>query len=163
MMTMTKHETEIVADEKVPTIEIIREFAAAPERVFHAHVDPELYAQWVGPRSLTTRITRWDARTGGAWAFANDREGAQIASFYGSFHEVRAHERIVRTFTYDGEPDGVALETLTFEEIEGGRTRLRTLAVVRDFRTRDGMLASGMDTGVIEGYDKLDELLAKGA
>ena len=162
-MTMTRHETEIVADEKVPTIEIIREFDATPDRVFRAHVDPELYAQWVGPHSLTTRITRWDARTGGAWAFANDRDGAEIASFYGSFHEVRTNERIVRTFTYDGEPDGVALETVTFEELEGGRTRLRTLGVVRDFRSRDGILASGMDTGVNDGYEKLDELLAKGA
>lgn len=162
-MTMTKHETEIVADENVPTIEIIREFDAAPEQVFRAHVDPEIYAEWVGPHSLTTRITRWDARTGGAWAFANDRNGEEIASFYGSFHEVRLNRRIVRTFTYDGEPDGVSLETLTFEEIEGGRTRLRALGVVKDFQTRDGILSSGMDVGVNEGFEKLDELLAKGA
>jgi len=162
-MTMTRHETEIVADEKVPTIEIIREFGAPPEQVFRAHVDPELYARWVGPRSVTTRIHRWDARTGGEWAFANDRGGEEIASFYGSFHEVRPHQRIVWTFTYDGEPDGVALETLTFEEIGGGRTRLRVLSVVPDFRTRDGMLSGGMDVGVTEGYDKLDELLADGA
>ncbi|MFI0468580.1 SRPBCC family protein [Saccharopolyspora sp. 5N102] len=160
---MTKHETQIVADEKVPTIEIVRVFDAAPEQVYRAHVDPELYAQWIGPRSLTTRIIRWDARTGGAWAFANDRGGEEIASFYGSFHEVRPQERIVWTFTYEGHPDVVALETLTFEELEGGRTRLRTLSVAQDFETRDGMLASGMDVGVNEGYDKLDELLAKKA
>lgn len=159
-MTRTQHETEIVADEHVPTIEIIREFDAAPEQVFRAHIDPELYAQWVGPRSLTTRVTRWDARTGGAWAFANDRDGVEIASFYGSFHEVRPDERIVRTFTYEGEPDGVSLETLTFEELEGARTRLRTLGLVKDFRTRDGILASGMDVGAREGFDKLDDLLA---
>ncbi|KAA5836040.1 SRPBCC family protein [Saccharopolyspora hirsuta] len=158
---MSEHETRIEADEKVPTIEIVREFDAAPERVFRAHVDPELYAQWVGPRSLSTRITRWDARTGGEWAFANDRDGEEIATFYGSFHEVRPNERIVWTFTYEGHPDVVALETLTFEALEGGRTRLRTLSVVGDFETRDGIMASGMDTGVNEGYDKLDELLAK--
>ncbi|NIH80263.1 SRPBCC family protein [Amycolatopsis viridis] len=162
-MTTQQRETRIVAAEKVPTIEIIREFDAPPEQVFRAHVDPELYAQWVGPRSLTTRITQWDARTGGAWAFANDRDGEEIAAFFGSFHEVRPHERIVWTFTYAGEPDGVALETVTFETLDGGRTRLRVLSVVQDFETRDGMLASGMETGVTEGYDKLDELLAKGA
>lgn len=162
-MNSTKHETEILADEKVPTIEIIREFDAAPEQVYRAHVDPELYAQWVGPRSLTTRITDWDARTGGSWAFANDRDGEEIASFYGSFHEVRPNERIVWTFTWEGEPDGVALETLTFEELEDGRTRLRLLSVVQSFETRDAMLSSGMDVGVNEGFDKLDELLAKEA
>jgi uncharacterized protein (TIGR03086 family) len=158
---MTKHETAIAATEKAPTIEITREFDAPPERVFRAHVDPDLYAQWIGPRSVTTRITKWEARTGGAWAFANDRDGEELASFYGSFHEVRPNERIVWTFTYEGEPDGVALETLTFEEIEGGRTRLRALSVVEDFETRDGILASGMETGVVEGYEKLDEMLAK--
>jgi uncharacterized protein YndB with AHSA1/START domain len=161
-MTRTTHETAIVADETVPTIEITREFDAAPEEVFRAHVDPELYARWVGPRSLTTRVTRWEARTGGAWAFANDRNGEEIASFFGSFHEVRPNERIVWTFTYEGEPDGVALETLTLEALEGGRTRLRVLSLVSNFATRDGMLASGMDVGVTEGYEKLDELLASG-
>src|SRR4051794_22176206 len=162
-MTMTKHETEIVADEKSPTIEFIREFDVTAEQVFRVHVDPELYARWVGPRSVTTRITRWDARTGDAWAFANERDGEQIASFYGSFHEVRQHERIVWTFTYEGEPDAVALETLTFEAIEAGRTRLSAVSVVKGFETRDGMLSSGMDVGVNEGYDKLDELLGAGA
>ncbi|OZC70720.1 TIGR03086 family protein [Rhodococcus sp. 06-470-2] len=158
---MTAHETEIVADEKVPTIEIIREFDAAPERVFRAHIDPELYRQWVGPRSLTTRILKWQGHTGGAWAFANDRDGEEIASFFGSFHEVRPNERIVWTFTYEGQPDSVALETLTFENREGGGTLLRVLSVMSDFASRDGMLSSGMDVGVKEGYDKLDELLAQ--
>ncbi|MEV7096844.1 SRPBCC family protein [Amycolatopsis sp. NPDC051045] len=162
-MTMAKHEAEIQADAKVPTIRIVRDFDAVPEHVFRAHVDPALYAQWVGPHSVTTRITRWDARTGGEWAFANDRDGEEIAAFRGCFHEVRPHDRIVWTFTYDGEPDGVALETLTLEEIEGGRTRLRVLSVVPDFETRDGMLAGGMETGITEGYAKLDELLAKEA
>jgi uncharacterized protein YndB with AHSA1/START domain len=159
---MTKHEAEIKADDKVPTIEITREFDAAPERVFHAHVDPELYAQWVGPRSSNTTIIRWDARTGGEWAFSGDSDGGTFA-FYGSFHEVRPTERIVWTFTYEGEPDDVFLETLTFEPLEGGRTRLRVLSVVQDFETRDAMLASGMDLGVNEGFEKLDELLAREA
>lgn len=154
---MTKHETEIAADAKVPTIEITREFDATPEQVFRAHVDPDLYAQWAGPRSVTMNITRWDARTGGEWAFAGGSDGEEFA-FFGSFHEVRPNERIVWTFTYEGEPDGVFLETMTFEPLEGGRTRLRVLSVVQDFETRDAMLAS-MDVGVIEGYEKLDELL----
>jgi uncharacterized protein YndB with AHSA1/START domain len=157
---MTKHEAEIKADDKVPTIEITREFDAAPERVFHAHVDPELYARWIGPRPSNTTIKRWDARTGGEWAFSGDSDAGTFA-FYGSFHEVRPNERIVWTFTYEGEPDNVFLETLTFEPLEGGRTRLRVLSVVQDFETRDAMLASGMDLGVNEGFEKLDELLAQ--
>ncbi|MBO0869996.1 MAG: SRPBCC family protein [Micromonosporaceae bacterium] len=160
---MTSNQTEIIADEKVPTITIIREFNAPRDRVFRAWTDPDLYAQWVGPRSLTTRILRWTARTGGEWAFANDRDGQQVASFHGSFHEVRAPERLVWTFTYDGAPDGVSLETMTFEELPGGRTRVTGLSVVESFETRDAILASGMDVGVTEGYEKLDELLSSQA
>jgi uncharacterized protein (TIGR03086 family) len=160
---MNEHETEIVADDKVPTIEIIRQFDASPEQVFRAHVDPDLYRQWVGPRSVTTRIIAWNARTGGAWSFANDRDGEEIASFFGSFHEVRANERIVWTFTYEGDPDSVALETMAFEARDDGGTRLRVLSVLSDFATRDGMLSSGMDVGVREGYEKLDALLTGSA
>ncbi|GAA1680891.1 hypothetical protein GCM10009830_29970 [Glycomyces endophyticus] len=157
---MTEPKTAITADAKVPTIEIVREFDAAPERVFRAHVDPDLFAQWVGPRSMTTRILRWEARTGGEWAFANDRGGEEVAAFYGSFHDVRPGERIVRTATYTGDADNVALETLTFEALAGGRTRLRAMSLVKDFATRDGILAGGMEGGVGDGFDKLDELLA---
>ncbi|OLT45233.1 polyketide cyclase [Saccharomonospora sp. CUA-673] len=159
-MTTTKNEVEIKADPQVPTIEITREFDAAPEQVFRAHVDPELYARWVGPHALTTRVLKWDARTGGEWAFANDQDGREVASFYGSFHEIRANERIVWTFTFEGMPDGVSLETVTFEELPDGRTRLRVLSVVESFEIRDAILASGMDSGVREGYESLDALLA---
>jgi uncharacterized protein YndB with AHSA1/START domain len=157
---MTKHQTEIIADDKVPTIAIIREFDAPRERVFRAFTDPDLYRQWVGPRSLTTTITRWTARTGGEYAYSSTREGELIASFYGSFHEVRAPERLVWTFTWEGAPDGVSLETMTFEELAGGRTRVTGLSVVDSFEIRDMILASGMESGVVEGYEKLDELLA---
>ncbi len=157
----TRHQTEIIADDKTPTITIVREFDAPRERVFRAWTDPGLYARWVGPRSLSTTIRRWTARTGGEYAFSNERDGETIASFYGSFHEVRAPERLVWTFTWEGAPDGVSLETMTFEELPGGRTRVVSLSVVESFEIRDQILRSGMDVGVNEGYEKLDELLAE--
>jgi len=162
-MTKTKHETSIIASDKVPTITIIREFDAPRERVFRAWTDPELYAQWVGPRSVSTQIKKWSARTGGEWAMANYRDGEELASFFGSFHEVRAPERLVWTFTWEGAPDGVSLETMTFEELPGGRTRVTGVSVVESFEIRDQILASGMEVGVNEGYEKLDELLASQA
>ena len=63
------------------------------------------------------------------------------------------------TFTWEGAPDGVSLETMTLAELDGGRTRLTTLSVAESFETRDAILASGMEVGVIEGYEKLDALL----
>lgn len=159
-MTTTKHETEIIADPKLPTVAIIREFDAPPDRVFRAWTEPDLVAQWLGPRSTTMRIDTWECRTGGGYRYAALRDGEEIARFYGSFHEVRPNERLVQTFTYEGVPDGVSLDTMTFEELPGGRTRVTGLSVVDSMEARDAMMSSGMDVGVNEGYEKLDELLA---
>jgi uncharacterized protein YndB with AHSA1/START domain len=162
MTTTTAHQTRIEADPDLPTVRIVRDFDAPPARVYRAHTDPELVARWLGPKDLTIRIDSWDARTGGSYRYAAVREGEQIAGFYGSFHELRPGERLVQTFTYDGEPDGVALETLTFEDLGGGRTRLTALSVVDTIEGRDAIIASGMETGVVEGYEQLDALLAEG-
>jgi uncharacterized protein YndB with AHSA1/START domain len=155
-------ETTIEADPKLPTITIVREFDAPADRVFHAWVDPDLAARWLGPNSTTTKISSWDAHTGGNFRYASWREGEEIASFYGSFHEVRPSERLVQTFTWEGYPDGVSLETITFSELPGGRTRISSLSVVDSMEARDMILSSGMEVGVNEGFEKLDALLAKG-
>jgi uncharacterized protein YndB with AHSA1/START domain len=159
-MSTRTNETAIVADAELPTIRITREFEAPPEKVFRAFIDQEFFAQWIGPRSIATQIERWDATTGGHYCYSVARDGEQFATFYGSFHEVRLHERIVQTFTWEGEPDGVSLETMTFVDLGNGRTRLESLSVVDTIEARDATLASGMDVGVNEGFEKLDELLA---
>ena len=153
-------ETVIEADQKLPVIRMERDFAATPEQLFRAHTDPALFARWVGPDALTTRIEHWDARTGGSWRYVSERDGTEFA-FHGCFHEVRPG-RIVQTFTFDGDPDGVALETLWFEDLGDGRARLRTQSLVDSFENRDAWLRSGMDTGVDQGYAKLDRMLAAG-
>jgi uncharacterized protein YndB with AHSA1/START domain len=158
MNATTKHETEITADPEVPTIQIVREFDAPRSRVFRAFTDRDLYAQWVGPRSVEMRIDRWDCSSGGHYRYVGSR-GDDEFGFYGSFHEVRPDERIVQTFTFEGAPDGVALETATFDELDDGRTRVTMLSVVESMEIRDGIIASGMEVGVIEGFEKLDELL----
>jgi uncharacterized protein YndB with AHSA1/START domain len=158
MSQTTKHETEITADPKLPTITIVREFDAPRGRVFRAFTDPELVAQWLGPDSTTTRIDTWDCRTGGSYRYASLHQGDEYG-FYGAFHEVRPDERIVQTFTFEGEPDGVALETATYEALDGDRTRVTMLSVVESMETRDAILSSGMDVGVNEGFRKLDALL----
>lgn len=154
------HETTIEADPKLPTITMVREFDAPPDRVFRAWIDPEIAARWLGPHSTTTKISSWEGRTGGSFRYASWRDGEEIASFYGSFHEVRPSERLVQTFTWEGYPDGVSLETITFSELPGGRTRINSLTVVDSLEARDMIMASGMEVGVNEGFDKLDALLA---
>lgn len=158
MSTTTHHETTIAANPDLPTIEIVREFDAPPAAVFRAHVEPELVKKWLGPRRLEMEIVTWDARTGGEYRYVH-RDDQGEYRFYGSFHEVRPGERIVQTFTWEGVPDGVSLETLTFEDLGNGRTRLRGVSVFESKEGRDMALSSGMDVGVNEGYERLDELL----
>ena len=160
MTSTTRHETRIAADPEVPLIRITREFDAPPEKVFRAHVDPDLVVQWLGPRGLEMRIDHFDCRTGGSYRYVHSQDGEEYG-FHGSFHEVRPNELIVQTFTFEGMPDGVALEKLRLEDLGDGRTRLTTTSLCDSFADRDGMLASGMDVGVNEGYEKLDELLAR--
>jgi uncharacterized protein YndB with AHSA1/START domain len=155
-------EATIEADPNVPTIRIIRDFDAPPDRVFRAWIDPELVVRWLGPKSSEIRIDQWNARTGGNYRYASVQDGEEVAAFYGSFHEVRPSERLVQTFTWEGMPDGVSLETMMFEDLGDGRTRTVGLSVVDSFEGRDAIMASGMDVGVNEGYEKLDTLLAQG-
>jgi uncharacterized protein YndB with AHSA1/START domain len=157
-MTTTTHETRIELDERVPLVRIVREFDAPPEKVFRAHTDPELLVQWLGPRDLQMRIDHHDCRTGGAYRYVHSRDGEQYW-FHGSFHEVRPAEVIVQTFTFEGQPDSVALERLTLTELGDGRTRLEVTSLVDSFEARDAMVASGMEVGIREGYERLDELL----
>lgn len=159
MSATTQNETVINVPDRLPLIEITREFDAPPENVYRAHVDGNLAMQWMGPRDITSRVDHWDARTGGSWRYVSGRTGEEFA-FFGSFHELRPAERIVQTFTFEGFPDGVALEIMTFEALEGGRTRLHAVSVGESVEDRDAMVASGMDQGIIEGYQKLDELLS---
>ena len=167
MSTNARHEaatreTTIEADPNLPTIRIIRDFDAPPDKVFRAWIEPELVVQWLGPKSTEMRIEQWDARTGGNYRYTALQDGEEVAAFFGSFHEVRPSERLVQTFTWEGMPDGVSLETMTFEDLGGGRTRTIGLSVVDNLEGRDAIMASGMEVGVNEGYEKLDALLAKG-
>jgi uncharacterized protein YndB with AHSA1/START domain len=150
-------ETTIEADPKVPVIRMSRDFHGTPDQLFRAHTDPALFAQWVGPSAMETRVVEWDARSGGSWRFVSTGNGQEYA-FHGCFHEVRP-DRIVQTFTYEGQPDGVKLETLWFEDLGDGRSRLRTQSLVDSFESRDAWLAGGMEVGVNEGYAKLEEML----
>lgn len=160
MTTMAKHETEIIVDKDLPLVRIIREFDAPPEKVFRAHTDPELFVKWQGPHGLESTIDVWDCRTGGSWRYVSVADGVEHG-FHGSYHEVRPSEVIVQTFSYEGFPDSVSLERLELQPLDGGtRTRLVATSLVDSFEGRDAFVASGMETGVVQGYERLDRILA---
>ncbi len=157
--THTRYQATIEADPDLPIIRITRDFDATPAQLMKAHLDPELFVRWVGPDGLRTEIVDWDPTPGGRWRYIAHHDGEEIG-FRGAFHDVREN-CIVQTFTWEGMPEDVSLETLRFEDLGDGRTRLNAQSLVDSFEGRDQWLASGMEVGVDQGYAKLDALVAE--
>jgi len=138
-----------------------RVFDAPRERVFTAFTDPELIPEWWGPRRLTTTVDKMDVRRGGAWRFVSRDSNGEEQGFRGTYREVTPPERVVQTFEWEGMPGHVIVETVTFEDL-GARTKVTNISLFHTTEERDGMLASGMESGLTESHDRLDEVLAKG-
>jgi uncharacterized protein YndB with AHSA1/START domain len=160
-MTTTTHQTEIEVDPEVPILRTIREFDFPVEAVFRAHADPDVFTQWIGPPGSTARFETFDFRTGGSFRLGHT-VGSEVFWLRGCFHEVRDGELIVQTFTFEGEPDAVSLERITFEDIGDGRSRLTTSSLSESFEVRDARVAGDLEDGGEDGYARLDELLAAG-
>jgi uncharacterized protein YndB with AHSA1/START domain len=160
-MPVVKNKTIVTVEPGTQELFIVREFDAPRELVFKAHTDPELYARWLGPRGYTMTIDVFEPYSGGTWRYIHaDQDGNEYA-FHGVYHEVAAPERLIGTFEFEGLPEKghVEFDTARFEELPGGRTKLTIQAVYQSVEDRDGMVASGMEKGVTDGYQQLDELL----
>ena len=152
--------TRITAEPGLPFIDIEREFAAPRELLYRAHVDPELLVQWLGPAKYAMRVERMEVRDGGTWRYVNTDDAGNKFGFRGVFHGEPSVEGITQTWEFEGWPGHVSLESLTFEERDG-RTTLHAHAVYQSVEDRDGMIASGMEGGVNEGYARLDDLVTR--
>jgi uncharacterized protein YndB with AHSA1/START domain len=142
-------------------ITMSRVLNAPRELVFAAHVDPKLFVQWWGLRDDSTHIDQWDMRPGGLWRVVQrDREGNENA-FRGEYREIVPPERLVMTFEWEGLPGHIVVDDMRLEALAGGKTRLTTTSTFASQEDRDGMLASGMESGANESWDQLEELLAR--
>ncbi len=141
-----------------PWIDFTRELDAPVAAVFQAHRDPEKVKQWLGPRGYEIQVERWDFVAGGGYRYAHVTDHGTFG-FRGVFHEVRENEFALQTFEFDGAPDEVALEFMWFEDLGDGRTRLRGRSIGRTVEGRDAMVASGMEQGMVESYERLEELV----
>lgn len=130
----------------------------APKAAIHrAHIEPALVRRWWSPPELETRIETYDARTGGSWRIINiDPNGGEYA-FRGVFHEV-SDERISQTWEFEMMPGHVSLQTVTFEEVEDGRTRVHTHVVCQSVADRDGLKDSGMEAFAPVGLQQLEDV-----
>jgi uncharacterized protein YndB with AHSA1/START domain len=158
------NKTTIIAEKGKQEFFIEREFDAPRELVFKAFNEPDLLVQWLGPGNLKMKIEKFDNKSGGAYRFVHHDENGNEFGFNGVIHEVLEPERMIRTFEFEGLPvrGHVSLETAIFEALEGNRTKLKIQSVFKSVADRDGMINSGMEGGMNEGFDKLEKLLAKG-
>jgi uncharacterized protein YndB with AHSA1/START domain len=139
-------------------VRIERIFNAPRDRVWKALTDPTLVAQWWG-RGNKLVVEQFEVKRGGHWRFVEHSSGGEHG-FEGRFAEVTPPERVVQTFEWDGMPGHVALETMTLEDLGDGRTKLVTISLFLTTQDRDGMLQSGMESGMNESYAALDRVLA---
>jgi uncharacterized protein YndB with AHSA1/START domain len=152
--------TQIDAPAGVPFVDITREFDAPLELVRRAWTDPDLVKQWLGPRRLEMVIERWEPRAGGTYRYIHRDDAGNEFGFHGVFHS-NDPDNMVQTFEFEGMPGHVSLDKLALEDIGGGRTRASIHSVYQSLEDRDGMVQAGMGDGVTEGFERLDELLAR--
>jgi uncharacterized protein YndB with AHSA1/START domain len=157
------NKTKITAEPGKQEVVITREFDAPRELVFKAYTDPKLFVQWLGPREQTMTLEKFEPRPGGMWRYFSTNPAGNQFAFHGVYHEVNTPERIITTFEFDGllEKGHVILETAKLEALPGNRTKLTVQSVYQSVADRDGMVQAGMERGVVDSYERLDELLAK--
>lgn len=156
------NQTTITAEKGKQELFIEREFNAPRELVFRAFNEPGLIMQWLGPDSMEMEIETFDSRTGGSYRFIHTTPDGMQFAFNGAIHEVCAPERIIRTFEFEGLPERghVSLEFLTLADLPDNRTKLKIQSVFKSVEDRDGLIQSGMEGGMNEGFRKLDALLS---
>ncbi|HEY8437826.1 MAG TPA: SRPBCC family protein [Candidatus Limnocylindrales bacterium] len=152
--------TTISAPPGTPFIDLTREFDAPVDLLYRAHTEPELLKQWLGPAKYEMTIEEYDVRDGGRWRYTHRDDQGNAFGFHGVFHGEPSRAGMLQTFEFDGAPGHVSLDALTFEP-HGDRTILRIHSVYQSVEARDAMIRSGMEGGVNEGYQRLDDLVAR--
>jgi uncharacterized protein YndB with AHSA1/START domain len=144
------------ADEEIL---IVREFDAPKHLVYRAYTTPELVSRWWPGKRGEMQSCEIDLRVGGQWRYVMRTPDGHEVAFHGEFSEVVENERLANTEVYEGAPPGVmpALVMVTFEEADG-RTTLSMLTRVESREVRDMIIDSGMEGGVQEGMDLLEQL-----
>ena len=150
---------KVVAEPGQQEVIITRVFDAPRELVYRTYTDPTMVPKWWGPRGVTTVVEKMDVRFGGTWRYIHQAPGVEY-SFKGVYHEVIPNERLVYTFEFEPLPGHILLETITFED-QDGKTLLTDKSVFQTVADRDGMVQSGMESGMTQSFDRFEELLAQ--
>lgn len=152
--------TTIDAPAGLPFIDVRREFDAPRDLVFRAFTEPELLVQWLGPGKYQMIVDEYDVRAGGSWRYRHRGADGTEHAFRGVFHGDPSPDGMVQTFEYEGAPGHVSLDQLLLDERDGA-TAVRTHSVFQSVAARDAMIDNGMESGMNEGFDRLEALLAR--
>ena len=156
-MAMTSSGTAVVTLPADEQILITREFDAPKHLVYRAWTTPELVRRWWTARRGEMTIAEIDLRVGGTWRYVMvANEGFEVA-FHGEYREIVPNERVVSTEVYEGMPDGQALDTVTFTEVDG-RTTVTILVEHTSKEHRDAHIDSGMEAGMQDAMDLLEQV-----
>jgi len=162
-MAMTTSGTATVTLPTDEQILITREFEAPKHLVYRAWTTPELVRRWWNARRGEVTVAEIDLRVGGQWRYVLVAEEGFEVGFHGEYREIVPNERIVSTEVYEGLPDGVSeeegatLNTATFTETDG-RTTLTILVQAANKVSRDAIIDSGMEAGMQDAMDLLEEV-----
>ena len=156
---MSQNKTTIIAEPDKYDLVVTREFDAPRDLVFKAHTDPNLFVQWLGPRGYEMTLETFEPISGGKYRYVHKDGDGNEYGFHGSFHEMTM-ERMVQTFEFEGYPGHVSLDSMTLEELPNNRTKITVHSVFQSVADRDGIIQSGMESGINEGYERLDEMFA---
>jgi uncharacterized protein YndB with AHSA1/START domain len=159
VVTKTKYETTL----SLPSdreILMTRKFDAPREIVWETITDPELIPQWFGFAADATEVKKMDVRKGGTWQYITRTSGGEVVDFHGTYREVVAPEKLVYSFLFGDMPEGDGFVEITLVE-KDGVTELRDRGVFSSKEERDAVIASGMESGARETYERLSELVAR--
>ncbi|HVN15793.1 MAG TPA: SRPBCC family protein [Anaerolineales bacterium] len=156
----SKNKTTVTAEPGVQELFITREFDAPRELVFKAHTDPKLFVQWLGPRGYEMKLDVFEPVSGGKYRYVHKDQNGNEYGFNGTFHEMSI-ERMIQTFEFEGMPERghVSMDCMTLEALPGDRTRITIHSIFQSVSDRDGMIQNGMEHGINDGYERLDEIL----
>jgi uncharacterized protein YndB with AHSA1/START domain len=156
----SKNKTIVTAEPGKQEVFVTREFDAPRELVYKAHTDPNLYAQWLGPRGYEMILETFEPRSGGRYRYIHKDQNGNEFAFHGVFHEI-SEALMIQTFEFEGLPESghVTLDTMRLEKLPGARTRITIQSLFQSVSDRDGMVQAGMEHGMREGYERLDEVL----
>ncbi|MGA2934455.1 MAG: SRPBCC family protein [Methanomicrobiales archaeon] len=158
---MSMPETHFTVKRDELTVMIDRIFDAPRETVWKTITDPNAIPQWWGPRNQTTTVEKMDVNAGGSWRYVSRDEGGNEYAFHGLYRRIDPPRLLSDTFNFEGIPPGHELvETVTLED-PGGRTKMTSIARYANLEDLDGMVASGMESGAVESWERLAELLEK--